>query len=829
MQYIAHILESDQEIQTVADHLLETQQLAESYGDKIGIRHITGLAGMLHDLGKYTEKFQDYIRLAVQNPDNPPKRGSVDHSTAGGKLLYNLFHIQPQGTFDKQDFMNKALLSEVVGNAIISHHAYLQDFLDPDLESKFLDRVRDRELEGFDHAVGLFYEQVMEKSTFYHYVNQAGAELAHYMKRDHNPDIELKMMFLSKFVFSALIDADRTNTRCFEEINIKGEKNDNEPMNRQQLFQTYYERLMERINALQSGENAETTINLLRKQMSEQCEQFADKPSGIHTLSIPTGGGKTLASLRYALKHAVTFKKKHIIYVVPFTTIIEQNAQEVRKIIRDDANILEHHSNVVMNEVEDIDRQEHELEDVVVNTHQKLKLAKDNWDSPIIFTTMVQFLNVLYADGSRNVRRLHNLSESVIIFDEVQKVPTYCISLFNQALNFLKTYASSSIVLCTATQPEMDFVHNKLDIEPDAEIVHDLHHVIEKFKRVEIVDKATNGTVNTEKLADFVEQKLADEPSVLVILNTKAVVKNLYLRLTEGNSAIPVYHLSTSMCPAHRNRILEKVKQHLEHKEPVVCISTQLIEAGVDISFTCVIRSLAGLDSIAQAAGRCNRHGRDETKQVYVVDHEEENLKRLKEIKIGKEITRKMFVDLKRDKTSFGGNVLSAQAMEIYFQKYYTELATDLNYFIPKLRKNMTELLTVSRSENTYYRSYYDEKGTILPLFLANSYKTAAEHFQVIKDHTTAVIVPYGNGGKEGKDIIADLNGQQSIEDLSSLLRKAQQFTINILHHEKEELDHNKALIPYLDGKIWALTEGAYDDLFGLNLHNDSLHDGFIL
>ncbi|MCC3378338.1 CRISPR-associated helicase Cas3' [Paenibacillus farraposensis] len=829
MDYIAHIRESDQEVQTVAEHLLETQQLAEIYGDKIGIRHITGLAGMLHDLGKYTTKFQNYIRLAIQNPENPPKRGSVDHSTAGGKLLYNLFHIQPQGAFDQQDFMNKGLLAEVVGNVIISHHAYLQDFLDPNLESKFLDRVRDRKLEGFDHAVALFYEQVIEETTFYHYVNQAGAELVRYMKRDDKTETELKMMFLTKFVFSALIDADRTNTRCFEENNVKGDISSNEPMIHQKLFQTYYEKLMVHINTLQTGLNASSSIQQLRKEMSQQCEQFADKPSGIYTLSIPTGGGKTLASLRYALRHAAAFEKKHIIYVVPFTTIIEQNAQEVRKILLDDANILEHHSNVVMDEVENIDGESNELEDAVVNTRQKLKLAKDNWDSPVIFTTLVQFLNVFYASGSRNIRRLHNLSESVIIFDEVQKIPTHCISLFNQAVNFLKTYASSSIVLCTATQPELDFVHNKLEIEPDAEMVHDLDFVIEAFKRVEIVDKATDVSMDTEKLADFVEQRLADEPSILVILNTKTVVKNLYHRLTEGSSGVPVYHLSTSMCPAHRNHILDKVKQHLANQQPVVCISTQLIEAGVDISFTCVIRSLAGLDSIAQAAGRCNRHGRDEMKQVFVIDHEEEDLGRLKEIKIGKEITRKMFIDLQRDQACYGGNILSPQALEVYFQKYYTELETNLNYFIPELRKNMTELLAANRSENTYYRSYYNERGTILPLFLANSYNTAADYFEVIEDHTTAVIVPYGSGAKEGKEIIADLNGQQSIEDLSSLLRRAQQFTINIFHYEKQQLDQNKALVSYLDGKIWALTEGAYNNSYGLNLENDSLHDGFIL
>ncbi|MGS5019681.1 CRISPR-associated helicase Cas3' [Paenibacillus sp. JJ1683] len=827
MEYIAHIRESNQEIQTVGEHLYETRQLAEVYGDKIGIRHITGLAGMLHDLGKYTEKFQNYIRLAVQNPDNPPKRGSVDHSSAGGKLLYTLFHIQPQGTFDKQDVFIKYVLTEVVANAIISHHSYLQDFLNPQLESRFLYRVRDLDIEGFEDAVVLFYKQVIDKSAFFDYVNQAMAELDQYMKREGEVDFELKLMYLSKFVFSALIDADRTNTRCFEEKKSAGDKTKVEPMHHQKLFHKYYKKLMMHIKSLQAGSDANTPINLLRKEMSEQCEQFAKRPSGIHTLSIPTGGGKTLASFRYALKHAATFEKKHIIYVVPFTTIIEQNVREIRKIILDDANILEHHSNVVVDDHEE--EESSEFEDVVVSTRQKLKLAKDNWDSPIIFTTMVQFLNVFYAGGSRNIRRLHNLSESVIIFDEVQKVPTHCISLFNQAVNFLKTYAYSSIVLCTATQPELDFVHNKLAIEPDAEMIHDLDHVIESFKRVDIVDKATDMKFSTEKLGDFVEQKLADEQSVLVILNTKTVVRNLYQRLKEGNGTVPIYHLSTSMCPAHRNSILEEVKNHLKHKKPVICISTQLIEAGVDISFKCVIRSLAGLDSIAQATGRCNRHGEYKKKQVYVIDHEEEDLKRLKEIKIGKEITRKMFIDLKDDKTCFGGNILSAQAMEIYFQKYYSELKTDLNYFIPKLRKNMTELLYANHIENTYYQSYCKENETILPLLLANSYKTAADHFQVIEDHTTAVIVPYGDEEKEGKEIIADLNGQKSIEDLTDLLRRAQQFTINIFNYEKDRLDQNKGLVSFLDGKIYALTDGAYDDCYGLNLENDSLHHEFIL
>jgi len=811
MGYIAHIRESDGQIQTVKEHLLGVRALAESFGDKLGVRHIAGLAGGLHDLGKYTEEFKEYILAAVNNPDAPPKKGSVDHSTAGGKLLFDLFHPSSQVSSNRRaDSRVKGILAEIVGNAIISHHSYLQDFLSPALESNYLHRVRDKEICEFPQATAHFYEHVMNEKEFRAYVDQAELELAAYIQKEPLVNLEHKSMLLTKFVFSALVDADRTNTRCFEENRM------DEPNDHQVLFEQYYEKLMTKIASFKEHGNADSPINRLRQEMSDQCDEFAVNPSGIYTLSIPTGGGKTLASLRYALKHAKLFGKKHIIYVVPFTTIIEQNAKEVRKILLDDANILEHHSNVVEAETED-----DEQEDGRVNVRQKLKLAKDNWDAPIIFTTMVQFLNVFYADGSRNIRRLHNLSEAVIIFDEVQKVPVSCISLFNQAVNFLKTSARSSIVLCTATQPELDYVRHKLAIGPEAEMIHSLDRVVEAFKRVEIVDQATDEQFDTDKLADLVRDKVQEVQSVLVILNTKTVVKNLYNRLQEQHIPIPVYHLSTSMCAAHRNGILTQVKNHLERNNPVICISTQLIEAGVDVSFRCVIRSLAGLDSIAQAAGRCNRHGEEELQQVYVIDHREEDLKRLKEIRIGKEISKKILIDLKRDPACHGGNLLSVQAMKIYFQKFYTEFETSLNYSIPKLGIEMTELLSANKVNNSFYQHYKTERDEALPLFLVNSYKTAAEHFHVIDNHTTSVIVPYG----EGKEIIAELNGQQSIEDLTRLLRKAQQFTINLFSYQKDMLSKNNGLVAYLDGKILALKEGAYHDEYGLNLENDSEMD----
>jgi len=793
---IAHIRESDKEIQTVEEHLLQVKQLAEEIGAKIGIRHITGLAGLLHDLGKYSEDFRNYIIEAVNNPDQPPKRGSVDHSTAGGKLLYDLFHD------DSKSF--KGLLSEIVGNAIISHHSYIQDYLTPDLESVYLRRVRDKDIPEFPEVIRTFFTKVMDKLEFNDYVNKAAKELGMLLNKSKESPFK-QIMFITKYVFSALIDADRTNTRIFEENVEKREQKENHI----DLFGLYYDRLMKKINSFQTSKDSSHPINRLRNKMSEQCDEFAERPSGIYTLSIPTGGGKTLASLRYALKHAMIHGKKRIIYIIPYTTIIEQNAEEVRNILQDCSNILEHHSNVIEDSKEDDEFQ--------LGNEKKLKLAKDNWDSPIVFTTMVQFLNVFYAKGSRYIRRLHNLSDSIIIFDEVQKVPTHSISLFNNAVNFLEEVCHSSILLCTATQPALDYVEHELNIKPNAEIINNLDEVVDKFKRVQIIDKATDEAIDQTKLVRFILEKTQEVRSMLVILNTKPTVKALYNQLCdELDESIPIYHLSTSMCAAHRNDVLNAVRARLSRGEKVVCISTQLIEAGVDISFDCVIRSLAGLDSIAQAAGRCNRHGEHSIQNVYIIDYLEEKLNRLKEIRQGKDITKRILKDLKFSKTSH--DILSKQVMQKYFKEYYTDFESDLDYSIPKLQKNMIELLMGPR-KNSYFMEYKGKHGGYPPLYITQSYYTAAENYQVIKNMADSVIVPY----KEGKELISELNGDLKIEELNNILRQVQHYTINLYEFEKEQLNKHGGIVSFFDGKILALKDGAYSEEYGLNTNNDSM------
>lgn len=791
---IAHIRQSDGKIQTVEEHLTGVKELAFRFGSEIGLGHLAGLAGWLHDMGKFSETFRRYILDAVNNPDNPPKKGTVDHSTAGGKLLFE------EGYF-KNSVQGK-MVAEIIGNAIISHHMGLQDFLTPDLDSDYLKRVKEKKIDDFDEITERYFRSICSKEDFHSYIKICESELVNFLKEKLSnksiSHLQFLLMLLTKYIFSCLIDADRTNTRCFEEnVTSPIEKKN------QLLFQQYYQKLGQHLSQLNAGNQSDTPINQLRAKMSDQCDSFADEPSGIYTLSIPTGGGKTLASLRYALKHAIKFNKDRIIYIVPYTTIIEQNAEEVKRILNDRENILEHHSNIIENE--DDENNEHYVQDKV------LKLAKDNWDAPIIYTTMVQFLNAFYSGGTRNVRRLHNLGRSVIIFDEVQSVPTKCISLFNQALNFLKSVGQSSLLLCTATQPALDYVKNKLEAI-DGEIIAELGDVYQAFKRVEIVDKTKPDGWSTEETADFVEDCFEHSSSILVILNTKTVVRKLFNHMRERHSETQLYHLSTSMCAAHRKEILDKVRHAINNNERVICFSTQLIEAGVDISFECVIRSLAGLDSIAQAAGRCNRHGEHGLRQVYIINHNEEKLDYLKEIKVGASITQRMLKD--RQITNGIKEILSPDALRLFFSNYYHELENELNYYIPTLKKEMFDLLNANQK---YKDAFLGKTGNPFPLVLGTSIKTAGKHFNVIENNTTSVLVPFGGG----EELIAELNGDLTIGDMNRLLREAQQYTVNIYQHELNELSKHAHIAYLRDGKILALGENAYDLDYGVNLAGD--------
>ncbi|WP_194165546.1 CRISPR-associated helicase Cas3' [Oceanobacillus sp. CFH 90083] len=794
MDYIAHIRESDEEVQPLKIHLLESKELAEHFGEKLGLKYVAGLCGLLHDIGKYNPDFQQYIYDAVFDPENMTyKRGEIDHSTAGGKLIFELLHQESNSLYEK-------LLAEIVSNAIISHHSNLKDYLSTERESPFLSRVLKKEIPNYNLVKERFYEDVIPPSDLQTYIQNAINEI------QKLPLNNTTLVFITKYIFSCLIDADRTNTRDFESGLTNNETEEHSP-----LFTKYYHSLMQHLEDLKKN-GEKTHINQLREEMSDQCEKFAFNPSDIYTLSIPTGGGKTLASFRYALRHSLEYQKQRIIYVVPYTTIIEQNANEIRNILNDNEHILEHHSNVI-----DDDHKEAEddiLDDGYIDKKQKLQLARDQWDSPVIFTTLVQFLNVFYAKGNRNTRRLHNLANSVIIFDEVQKVPAKCISLFNEAVNFLKDQARSSVLLCTATQPTLENVPHPIHIKE--EIIQNLAEVADAFKRVDIIDK-TDKPVTNQDLADWILADIEQLGSTLVILNTKSVVKELYELLKEVN--IPVYHLSTSMCAAHRKESLETIRAKLDKDEPFVCVTTQLIEAGVDVSFECVIRSVAGLDSIAQAAGRGNRHGKYQTKPVYIIQHSQEKLSRLKEIKVGKEASSSLLPFYKKKPEKYNYSLLSQKAMREYFLNFYSKIKGDLPFHVPELENNLTTILLEQREEEI--ASYQSATSTKYPLVLRAALDTVAQYFHVIENNTTSIIVPYGSG----KEIIAKLNSNQPIDELSSSLKLAQQYSIQVYPQVFHYLANEQALVSHFDGMIYELKDGFYDEEYGIDLKGNSQLD----
>ncbi|WP_340032056.1 CRISPR-associated helicase Cas3' [Paenibacillus sp. FSL K6-1122] len=805
MTYIAHICQKDGRIQTVQDHLVEVKQGAEQAGEKIGVKYLAGIAGLLHDMGKNTDLFRNYIQEAVANPDAPPRKGSVDHSTAGGKLLHSLYH--GSGTT-----LESKYTAEWIANCIISHHQGLRDYISPDKTSPYMERVISKELDQYEQAKEEFFKH-NAPDLLNHMFKQAIEELQRYIKiiKEHKlPPIAGALLI--KYMFSCLIDADRTNTRRFEENETLAEE-----INYKTFFQQSYELLSQHLSKLEHSSIVDTPINRLRREMSRQCEQFAYRPSGVYTLSIPTGGGKTLASMRYALRHAIEHNKQRIIYIVPYTTIIEQNAAEIRSILKNDDMILEHHSNVV--DDKDDERLEGDEGETLDLRKKNLKLARDHWDRPIIFTTMVQFLNTFYAKGTRNVRRLHQLSNAVIVFDEVQSVPVHCISLFNAALNFLHVIGRSSLLLCTATQPALDFVKHKLHFSKQPEIIQNLDEVGRSFKRVDLQDltRESPSGWGAEEVSSFVQEQMREVESVLVILNTKTAVRKLFEQLNEvewlRESGVQVVHLSTNMCAAHRKEVLSGeygVIPRLAKGERIICVSTQLIEAGVNISFDCVVRSLAGLDSIAQAAGRCNRHGKDKVRNVYIIRSSDEVLTNLPEIQIGAEKTERVLQEFKDDPGSLGDDLLSSKAMSRYFEYYFNDIGDKMHYPIPKLEQNLFDLM----DRNRYYVDAYKKKHDCRPE-VVNHYAiaTAEKYFEAISTNATPVIVPYG---EEGKELILDLNGAIEPGEMSALLRKAQQYTVNIYDHELRALEKNGDVRSLLHGHALALREPAYSDDFGV-------------
>lgn len=826
MNYLGHVEKSKDgsiiKIQTLKDHLLNAKNYGEEYADDLHAAHIVGLAALIHDLLKFDPSFQTYIRSTDQ------KRGSVDHSTGSADFIRN--YINSLISTNSTDFLDYQFFGEILTNAIGSHHRFngLEDYLDLDFKSPFLKRFvnfekKDSNLEALDHAKRCFFETVMSKDDFQKYVNIAFLEfkaINNELKKKYftlNFDQYLQsMFFFSDYIYSCLLDADRTDATCFEF--------DTQPIkyDTPNIFKKYYSTLVKELNQMQV-EAPSTEINKVREELSSKCDEFAEHPAAVYTLSADTGYGKTLASLRLALKHSCLYNKKRIIYVLPYITIIEQNASVIREKLNgsdaDDTNILEFHSNVITPSKKEN------------NNSSELDLAEDNWSSPIVITTMVQFLNTIYGSGTKNRRRFHHLCNAVLIFDEIQNLPIKCTNLFNQAINYLSTFGKSNIILCTATQPALDKVTESLHLSNNHEITSDMSKPNEKLRRVKFINDITSDKSSQEvarscdEIANMIFEKSKTVPSILGVFNTVSSATKIYRKVRalvdQLAEKIPVYYLSTNLCPAHRKNIISKIRKRLKKGLPLICISTQLIEAGVDISFDCAYRSVCGLDSIIQTAGRCNREGKLKLGEVHIVliDENDEKVNMIEPIQRGQEIVR----DMLRSGQFSVENLDSSEASQYYFNCFYKK-AEDKHevkyplkgkdFGLSDLVSGLQPALTLKRDTGRSPRTTQVSASTII-----------AENFEVIGEKTTSVIVPYDmkNNGKSGESLISAINGEvKDKAQLKDLLRQAQVYMVSVRDSKLTQLINEKAIYTIFpeslleDYPIYAAFPSHYDSKLGL-------------
>ena len=813
-RYIAHVRKADGQPQFLQTHLTETAEIAKLLAAKLDLDQAGELLGLMHDFGKYSRKFQKYIHdeTGLFNPDlddeeSTPNGSKVDHSTAGAQWVYRELR-----KFGAAQGIGE-LFGQMLGLCIASHHGEgLIDCLDGEGNPKWIERFnKTDELTHLAECERNANEAVQQKAK-----ELAGENLIRSLLNAVKPILsdqatnnkikEFYLGCLTRFLFSCLIDADRINSSDFEreaqkEVRRLTEKPD---------WQSAIDKLE---THLASFENR-YPIDEIRRQISDDCLKRASDSQGIYTLTVPTGGGKTLASLRYALHHAQKHNLDRIIYIIPYTSIIDQNAQAVREILGEDW-VLEHHSN--------LEPEKQSWQD---------KLLSENWDKPIVFTTMVQFLDAWFGGGTRGARHIHPMINAVLIFDEIQTLPVKCVHLFCNVLNWLTTFGKSTAILCTATQPlfgesglqnfpegkrESIAARGLLKQPAHAEIMgtdEQREELYKKLSRVEIRFNEKAGGWNVEEAGTFLLEQFQTTQSCLFIVNTKKWAQELY-QYCKAQNVPPeaLFHLSTNQCAAHRKAIFDTIKVRLKNKQPVICISTQLIEAGVDISMACVIRALGGLDSIAQAAGRCNRHGEKGGKgQVWVLNLQEQDFTRiLPDIQAGKNHAERVFRDFA------GQDILQPAAMERYFEYYFYQRSDEMAYSV---KNSTTGSLLDWLSDNALnpYGEKNNKRSKPLPL-LMQSFKSAGRAFQAIDAPTHAVIVPYG----EGVEFIAKLCGEWDPEEMYDAKKKAQRYSVNVFPNVWDKLQKENALHETIEGSdIYYLKERYYNDEFGLSLDETS-------
>lgn len=728
-KYYAHSLENrrKEEWQELEVHLTEVADLAKKFANAVrpdakSFAKLAKLAGLLHDLGKYRMEFQEYLRKERQ--------GGVDtaHAVYGaGKAL-----------FEHESF--------AAAFAVSGHHAGLYDAADLDLlvnGEKY--QVRDRLADILNHA--------SEKITLLRFKEICSD--SNTLETRYRYEVMIRMLF------SLLIDADRLNTEEWEKKQILGMQWKRKVVSFESnvLLEKLHK---ERIRKSTDAKNAE--LKKLRNGIYEAClNKGQNLPQGFFSLTVPTGGGKTLSSMAFALAHARQHNLRRVIVVIPYLLIIEQNAKEYRKIFGKE-NVLEHHSSVDVSRSDEDPAQAHGIEKVM-----------ENWDVPIVVTTSVQFIETLFSASPAQARKLHNIAQSVVIFDEVQTLPTHLLEPLLDVLRELKNCYGVSFVFCSATQPAFKkstnlkngFVNDEIvEVAPNPDILY------KSLKRVKYTVERVDSPWTWQDLA----QKMIEHNQVLCILNLRrqayellvVIRQNLEERNNFGDLDESVFHLSSAMCPAHRLDRIKIIEKRLKTGKPCWVISTQLIEAGVDIDFPVVYRAMGPLDSIVQSAGRCNREG-------------------LLVGKNGEPRFGEVIVFSPQD----GGLPQGIYSTATNIAATYLDiarLATDPELF----KEYFTELYQVTPTDYQRRGSY-----TIQQERAAFNFRKVDAMAKVIKDDSIAVVVPYG----KAVDIIEKIREKQSFD--RERIRFLQRYMVNLrkgFHSDYEKL--KSALMPLIPERL---------------------------
>jgi len=697
-KYYAHSNQWDRSRwQPLIEHLQNTARLAADFGKDAGLSELAYIVGLSHDLGKYSKLFQKKLE---------GKNVKVDHSTAGAKEIQKLF----------QQGQNERLMSTILAYCISGHHAGMPDYgskIDVDTDGTLRARLK-KEVEDYSQ-----YAQEIDFAT----VNLPGHLPIKPIKNNEG----FSIAFLTRMLYSALVDADFQDTETF----MNGGK---KPRGGYDEIVT----LRDKLHAfLEQFRNPDNPINQQRTETLNACIAQAKGETGFYTLTVPTGGGKTLASLAFAMEHAAIHGLKRIIYVIPYTSIIEQNAA-VFKACLGSENVLEHHSNF------DWSKKKGKAgtgtdEDGTSNSLEKLKRAAENWDIPIVVTTNVQFFESLFANRSSGCRKLHNLAKSVIIFDEAQMLPrAYLKPCLYAVYELVRNYGASA-VFCTATQPSVKkFLPPGVELKELSPNPKALYTFYQRVK-VNQVGKLPD--------SELVE-RLNDQAQVLCIVNTRKHAKGLF----EGVIGEGAFHLSTLMCPAHRKKTIAQIKERLANGQPCRVLSTQIMEAGIDIDFPVGYRAVSGLESIIQAAGRVNREGKAQTGILYVFEPETNLIKHTPaSIQQGAEFSRSILQNY--------DDPISLEAIDQYYNDLYnvqSEQAFDVKQII---------------------RHFHNGTGE-----LEFDFKTVAEEFRLIEENTETIIIPYDQLAK-------DLLFQAQKSDFPNwYARKLQPYAVNIYKTEYEAI-----------------------------------------